>query len=154
MANLWTLPISNSGFPRIEESTWNKWVKRDYKLFDENVWLWHPCSLISAFVVHYLDSIVPILAKSKIARLASLCSWADWFEFYLAWKSRRQVFSDMTYFVPCRSSCERTTTVTLRWCAWNSRTCCGRRKNTCVSTNNRCCSSIAAVPQPSRSKLR
>ena len=26
-------------------------------------------SLISTFVVHYLDSIIPILAKSKISRL-------------------------------------------------------------------------------------
>ena len=29
----------------------------------------HPCSLIGAFVVHCLDSIMPILAKSKISRL-------------------------------------------------------------------------------------
>ena len=28
-----------------------------------------PCSLISAFVVHCIDSIIPILAKSKIPRL-------------------------------------------------------------------------------------
>ena len=42
-----------------------------------------PCSLISAFVVHYVDSIIPILAKSEISRLADLCSWAGWFESYL-----------------------------------------------------------------------
>ena len=29
----------------------------------------HPRSLISTFVVHYLDSIIPILAKSKFSRL-------------------------------------------------------------------------------------
>ena len=29
----------------------------------------HPCSLISTFVVRYLDSIICILAKSKISRL-------------------------------------------------------------------------------------
>ena len=29
----------------------------------------HPRSLISTFVVRYLDSIIPILAKSKISRL-------------------------------------------------------------------------------------
>ena len=29
-------------------------------------WLIHPCSLISTFVVRCLDSIIPILAKSKI----------------------------------------------------------------------------------------
>ena len=29
----------------------------------------HPRSLISTFVVHCLDSIIPILAKSKLSRL-------------------------------------------------------------------------------------
>ena len=29
----------------------------------------HPCSLISTFVLHCLDSIIPTLAKSKISRL-------------------------------------------------------------------------------------
>ena len=32
----------------------------------------HPRSLISGFVVHCLDSIIPTLAKSKLSRLASL----------------------------------------------------------------------------------
>ena len=37
----------------------------------------HGRSLISAFVVHCLDSIIPILAKSKhFKTLANLCSWA------------------------------------------------------------------------------
>ena len=43
----------------------------------------HPRSLISAFVVRYLDSIICILATSKISRLASFCSWAAGFESYL-----------------------------------------------------------------------
>ena len=38
---------------------------------------------ISTFVVRFLDSIMPILAKSQISRLASLCSWAGQFESYL-----------------------------------------------------------------------
>ena len=33
-------------------------------------------SLISTFIVHYLDSIIPLVSKSKMSRLASLCSWA------------------------------------------------------------------------------
>ena len=53
----------------------------------------HPRSLISTFVVHYLDSIIPILAKCKISRLAGLCSWAGQFESYVVRKPRRQVFS-------------------------------------------------------------
>ena len=39
--------------------------------------------LIIAFVVRSLHSIVPELAKSKISRLASLCSYADRFMSYL-----------------------------------------------------------------------
>ena len=34
----------------------------------------HLLSLISAFVVRCLGSIIPILAKSKTSRLANLCS--------------------------------------------------------------------------------
>ena len=40
----------------------------------------HLHSLIRAFVVHCLDSIISILAKSKISRLASFWSWAARFE--------------------------------------------------------------------------
>ena len=43
----------------------------------------HPRSLISAFVIHCLDSIIPLLAIAEIWTLASLCSWAVWFESYL-----------------------------------------------------------------------
>ena len=47
------------------------------------------CSLISTFVVHCLDGIIPILANYKIANLRS---WADWFESYLVANLPRQVF--------------------------------------------------------------
>ena len=53
----------------------------------------HPHSLIRTFVVHCLDSIISILAKSKISRLASFWSWAARFESCLVRKPRRQVFS-------------------------------------------------------------
>ena len=56
----------------------------------------HSRSLISAFVVHCLASTIPILAKSKISRLAS--SWAGWFESYLVAHLRRQVFSWVAHF--------------------------------------------------------
>ena len=54
----------------------------------------HPRSLISAFVVRCLDSITTELAKAKISRLASVCSWAGWFESYLVQTSedRFQLF--------------------------------------------------------------
>ena len=38
---------------------------------------------ISPFVVRWLDSLIPLLAISKISRLVSLCSWASQFESYL-----------------------------------------------------------------------
>ena len=53
----------------------------------------HPCSLISAFIVRCLDSLIPILAISGFKSLASFCSWTDRFEFCLVAKPRRQVFS-------------------------------------------------------------
>ena len=43
----------------------------------------HLHSLISALVVRCLDSIIPLLAIAEISRLASLYSWAGWFESYL-----------------------------------------------------------------------
>ena len=49
----------------------------------------HPCSLISTFIVHCLDSIIPILSKFKISRLASFWSRAGQFESYLAANPRR-----------------------------------------------------------------
>ena len=44
----------------------------------------HPRSLISAFVVCYLDSIIPILVKSKISRL-QLVSIAEQASLSLTW---------------------------------------------------------------------
>ena len=35
----------------------------------------HPQSLISAFVVHCLDSIIPTFAISKVSTIASFCIW-------------------------------------------------------------------------------
>ena len=52
----------------------------------------HPCSLVNAFVVRCLDSIIPLLAIIKISRLASFWSWAGRFEFKLVKNPRRQVF--------------------------------------------------------------
>ena len=43
----------------------------------------HLLSLISTFVVCYLDSIIPLVSISKTSILACLCSWAGWFESYL-----------------------------------------------------------------------
>ena len=43
-------------------------------------------SLISAFVIRFLESIISKLATSEISIfLASLCSWGDWFESCLVW---------------------------------------------------------------------
>ena len=53
----------------------------------------HPHSLISAFTVRCIDSMIPILAKSKILRLASLRSCAGRFESYLVATPRRQIYS-------------------------------------------------------------
>ena len=44
--------------------------------------------MISAYIVHCLDSIIPILTKSKLSRLACLCRW-----------SQTQVFSTRGSFV-------------------------------------------------------
>ena len=44
----------------------------------------HLRSLISAFFVHYLDSIIPLLAKSKISRL-QLASEAEQSGLSLTW---------------------------------------------------------------------
>ena len=47
-------------------------------------WGTQRCSLISTFVVHYLDSLIPILAKSKISRLY-LVSVAEQASLSLTW---------------------------------------------------------------------
>ena len=53
----------------------------------------HSCSLISAFVVRCLDSIISLDSIAEISRLASLCSWAGQFESDQVGNSRRHVFS-------------------------------------------------------------
>ena len=40
-------------------------------------------TLISAFIVCCLDSLIPIVAISDFSVLANFCSWACWFESYL-----------------------------------------------------------------------
>ena len=55
----------------------------------------HPHSLISAFVVRCLESIIPVLAKSKISKLASLCAWAGRFESYLVANPKDKFSHDM-----------------------------------------------------------
>ena len=42
----------------------------------------YPRSLISAFIVRFLESITSELAYCKTSYLACLCSWTDWFETY------------------------------------------------------------------------
>ena len=55
----------------------------------------HPRSLISAFVVRCLDSVMSLVSVTKMSSrvLASFCSWAGQFESDLVGNSRRQVFS-------------------------------------------------------------
>ena len=65
----------------------------------------YPHSLISTFVVHCLDSMVPVLIKSRFSRLASLCGWAGRFESYLVATDRRQVFSRHGSFYVCAYVC-------------------------------------------------
>ena len=55
----------------------------------------HPRSLISAFVIRCLDSIIPILAIGKISRLASFCGCAGRFESYLVGNPEDRVSHDV-----------------------------------------------------------
>ena len=57
--------------------------------------------LISTFVVRNLDCIKPLLAKSKISRLASLCSWASQFESYLVGNPEDKFSRDKAHMVLC-----------------------------------------------------
>ena len=44
----------------------------------------YPCSLITTFVIHFLQSMLSELALCIIVRiLANVCSWAGWFEPYI-----------------------------------------------------------------------
>ena len=73
----------------------------------EKTCLCHMRSVISAFVVRCLDSIMPTyiyaLKMLTFNNLASLCSWAGWFESYLVIKQgsfARWEFLSATLFVP------------------------------------------------------
>ena len=65
-------------------ATW--WENMFYAICEQQRrrWAAHPRHLISVFVVHYLDSIIPILAKSNISRL-QLVSVAGQAVLSLAW---------------------------------------------------------------------
>ena len=58
-----------------------------------------PCSLISAFCVHCLDSILPLLAIAKISRLASLCGSTGQFESYLVANPEDRFSHDKAHMV-------------------------------------------------------
>ena len=67
-------------------------IKVIWATCEQNMWTAkHLCSLISAFVVCYLDSIIPALQIQNFKTLASLCSWAA--RVSSGWKSWRQIFS-------------------------------------------------------------
>ena len=57
----------------------------------------HLRSLISTCVVCCLDSIIPLVSIPKISRLASLCSWAGWFESYLVLDPEDRFSCDVAY---------------------------------------------------------
>ena len=54
----------------------------------------HPRSLISVFIVCCLYSMISLLFIAEISRLASLCSWAGWFESYLVGNPDDRFFRD------------------------------------------------------------
>ena len=63
---------------------------------------WHPCSLISTFIVRSLDSIIPVVAMYYVLNfknLDSLCSWAGWFESYLVAKPEDRFLRDEAHMV-------------------------------------------------------
>ena len=58
----------------------------------------HPRSLISAFVVRCLDSIIPLVSSLYLASV-SVCSWSDWFESYLVANPEDRVSRDEAQIV-------------------------------------------------------
>ena len=58
-----------------------------------------PCNLISAFAIHWLESILPLLSRSKIWRLASFCRWAGQFKPYLVETPKDRFSRDRAHFV-------------------------------------------------------
>ena len=67
---------------------------------------------ISVFVVRSLDSMIHLLAKSKIP-----CSWAGWFEYNLVEISRRQIFRDVAHIKYNNLTCEAERTI-WQWAYW------------------------------------
>ena len=64
----------------------------------------HPRSLISAFVIHCLDSIIPpVFYIHKFKPSASLCSWADWFESNLVKNPEDRFSRDMAHMWLCHT---------------------------------------------------
>ena len=57
----------------------------------------HPRSLISTFVVRFLDSVIHVLATSEISRLACFCRWAGQFESYLVENPKDRLSRDVAY---------------------------------------------------------
>ena len=61
----------------------------------------HLRSLISAFVVRCLDSIISLVSISQISRLASLYSWAGWFVSDLVGNPEDRFSCDEAQFLEC-----------------------------------------------------
>ena len=74
----------------------------------------HPCNLISTFVVHYLDSIIPLIATAIISRL-SLVSGAEQACLSLTWSETPKTCFIVTWlklylvcYVPNQNICHET----------------------------------------------
>ena len=61
----------------------------------------HPRSLISTFSVRCLDSIIPLVSKSKISRLACPCSSAGRFESNLVANTEDRFSRDVAHLQWC-----------------------------------------------------
>ena len=90
----------------------------------------HPSSLISTFVVHCIDRIIPILAIAKILKtLASLCSWAGRFESYLVANPEDRFSRDEAQMLTIRNS--DISGVVCKWAAsWQN------QQNDCAPSEN------------------
>ena len=60
----------------------------------------HPCSLISAFVVRSLDSIISLDSTAEISRLASFCGCTGRFVSGLVGNSQRHVCHVVAQLIP------------------------------------------------------
>ena len=59
-----------------------------------------PRTLISAFVIRCLDSIISVVSICEISRLASLRSWAGQFESYLVANPEDRFTRDVAHLIP------------------------------------------------------